>query len=91
MLGSPLLPTSMEKIGHGVSSWRNLQAKSQRQHPPKAGFADRAGGLGQKRGAGSQEDKGFPSQGRRGRAGVRRKGLGREKKGPGEKWGGKGG
>ena len=50
MLGSPLLPTSMEKIGHGVSSWRNLQAKSQRQHPPKAGFAHRAGGLGERAG-----------------------------------------
>ena len=48
--GIPLTPHSTEKIGHGVLSWRNLQAKSQRQHPPKAEFAHRAGGLGQTRG-----------------------------------------
>ena len=66
MLGSPLLPTSMEKIGHGVSSWRNLQAKSQRQHPPKAGFAHRAGGLGQKRGLGHRRTKDFQAKGEEG-------------------------
>lgn len=64
--GSPFtLLTFVKKTGHRVSSKRNPQAKSQKQHPSATREICSQGreGLGEVRGAGGHsKDKGFPRQ-----------------------------